>query len=171
MAIYLAEVTLEKMLPPRGASTYSSGLEDRNKAEFIYGPKSSNEPTLIIVDPICDDDGNVILSGYYELKLSADRTILILSQSQKVVATIPVFKIEEDKSQTEQQPMNKKSQRKFDKEQKKQAKKNKKLIKQGKIPSEPQIYNNATIEYDVKGDYYLIKYECGKIRAWGAVKF
>ena len=123
MPIYLAEVTLEKMLPPRGAGAYRSGLEDKDRADFIYGPKSSNEPTLAIIDPICDDDGNVILSGYYELKLSYDRTTLILSQSQKIIATIPVFKIEEDKTQIEQQPMDKKSQKKYDKEKKKQAKK------------------------------------------------
>jgi len=60
--------------------------------------------------------------------------------------------------------------RKFNKEQKKKAKETKKAIKQGKIPEAPQEYNNATIEYDNEGEYYLIKYERGNIRAWGAIK-
>lgn len=167
---YIAQVTLEDLLPKRGTSVYSAGLQDKDKGNVKYGPNSSSEPTLSLVDPIFDNDRNVILPGYYELKLSTDRNFLILSQSQKQIATIPVFKIEEDKSEITSAPMDSKSQRKFDKEQKKEAKKNKKLIKEGKIPPEPVIYNNATIEYDVKGNYYLIKYERERIRAWGALK-
>ncbi|MFA7659027.1 MAG: hypothetical protein WCY19_06315 [Candidatus Gastranaerophilaceae bacterium] len=173
MAIYLAQVkTLNELLPSRGPSTYSAGIQDKDKGYAKYGPKSSTNPNLLIVNPIYDDDRNVIMPGFYELILSADRTMLILEQSGQVVATFPVFKIEEDKSQEQvSQPMDNKSQKKFDKNQKKQVKKNKKLVKQGKIPDgEPEIYTNATVQYDDKGDYYLIKYERGKIRAWGAIK-
>ena len=170
MDIYIAEVTLEDLLPKRGASVYASGLQEKDKGQVKYGPKSSSEPILSIIDPIFDGDRNVIPPGYYELQLSADRSLLTLAQGQKQIAIIPVFKLEEDKSQIKQTPIDKKSQRKFDKEQKKQDKKNKKLIKEGKIPPEPIIYNNASIEYDVKGDYYLIKYERERIRAWGALK-
>ena len=66
--------------------------------------------------------------------------------------------------------MDKTSLRKLQKEQKKQADKNKKLIKEGKMPEEPEIYSHASIEYDIEGDYYLVKYERGNIRAWGALK-
>lgn len=170
MTIYLAEVTLEDLLPKRGASVYSSGLQEKDKGQVKYGPSSNTEPTLAIIDPIFDKDRNVIYPGYYELKLSEDRNFLTLSQSRKLIATIPVFKLEEDKSEITPAPMDRKSQRKFDKEQKKKDKKNKKLIKEGKIPEEPIIYNNATIEYDFNGDYYLIKYERERIRAWGALK-
>ena len=170
MTIYLAEVTMESLLPARGPMVYPSGLRDKDKGHVIYGPKSSTEPTLLIVDPIKDEDGNVILTGYYSLHLSYDRTTLSLIQSDKIIAIIPVFKIEEDKSKIQQQPMDKKSQKKLDKEKKKQEKKNKKLIKQGKIPLEPTVYNNASLEYDVEGDYYLIKYERGNIKAWGTFK-
>lgn len=172
MGIEIAQVkTISELLPKRGAEVYSAGINDSDKASSRYGPKSSDQPNLIIINPIYDSDGNVIMPGYYELILSTDRQILILAQSQKITATFPVFKLEEDKSKTQTaQPMDKKSLRKLQKEQKKQADKNKKLIKEGKIPEEPEIYSNASIEYDIEGDYYLVKYERGNIRAWGALK-
>lgn len=163
--------TVDKLLPPRGANIYNAGIKDNDKGFIKYGPKSTDQPNLMIVDPISDDDGNMIMPGYYELLLSKDRQTLLLSQQQKIVAIIPVFKVEEDKSKLQAiQPIDYKSQRKFNKEQKAQAKKNKKLIKDGEISEIPPIYNNASIQYDEKGDYYLIQYERGAIRAWGAIK-
>lgn len=172
MVVYLAQVpSVTDLLTPRGPSTYPSGIYANDSSLVRYAPKSSDNPNLIIINPIYDDDGNVILPGYYELILSSDRQMLILSQADKEVATFPVFRVEEDKTQElTPQPMDWKSQRKFDKEQKKKNKENKKLIKQDKIPNEPEVYMNATIQYDDKGDYYLIKYERGRIRAWGAIK-
>jgi len=160
----------QRLLPQRGPSIYSSGINDREKGFVLYGPKSSDEPILIIVDPIYDKDRKVIAPGYYELMLSYDRQNLILTQKQQIIAVIPVFKIEEDKSQVKTQPKDWKAQKKADKEEKKKQKKLKKLAAQGKMPEEPGIYNNATIEYEDEGNYYLIKYERGKIQAWGAIK-
>ena len=37
-------------------------------------------------------------------------------------------------------------------------------------PDTPQIYMEATIEYIPQGKYYLIKYQRGTIKAWGAFK-
>lgn len=163
---------LQKVLPPRGPAIYRSGIRDGEKGYEIYAQPSSTNPTLIISNPVYDNDGNVLMPGYYEIVLSGDRTMLTLTQAGKDVAVFPVFKIEEDKSQeVVPQPMNYKAQWKFDREQKKKEKKRKKQIRQGQIPdNENEIYTNATIEYDEKGDYYLIKYERGRIRAWGAIK-
>jgi hypothetical protein len=164
--------TLDKMLPARGQNIYHSGLKDKDSGFVKYGPKSSDQPTLLIPEALYDQDRNVIPAGYYELLLSEDRQTLLLAQSDKIIAVIPVFKVEEDHNQEKiAQPMDNKSQKKFDKEQKKQAKKNKKLIAEGKMLEEPEIYNNATIDYNENGDYYLIKYERGKVRAWGTIKF
>jgi len=162
---------IDKLLPPRGSNVYASGLNDADKGNVKYGPASSDQPTLIITEALYDEDENVIPQGYYELALSDDRQNLLLTQSQRLVAVIPVFKIEEDLPQAQVvQPMDKKSQRKADKAAKKKAKKTQKLIKNGEITEAPGIYNNATIEYNEDGDYYLIKYERGRIQAWGAVK-
>lgn|SRR5574344_293328 len=173
MSILLANnntTTWEKLLPPRGKDIYHSGLQDKDKGQFLYGGPSITNPILTIVDPISDDDGNEILSGYYELRLSYDRKTITLVQSGKDIAVIPVFKVEEDKSQVEQLPRTDKEQRALDRKKKKEAKKHKKMVSDGKITDEPIIYNEATIEYDIVHDYYVIKYECGRITAWGYLK-
>lgn len=160
-----------QLMPPRGPAVYRSGLKDGDRAIDLYGPPSTKHPNLTIVNPISDDDGNIIMPGYYELILSGDRQMLTLAQGANIIATVPVFKIEEDKTQEEAPPpMDYWAQKKYDKEQKKKEKKIKKLIKAGKMSGEPEIYTNANIQYERDGDYYLIKYERGKIRAWGAIK-
>lgn len=164
--------TINQLLPARGPNTYNAGIKDGDKGYERYAYPSSKHPNLIIVNPISDDDGNTIMPGYYELVLSEDRQMLILVQSGKEIASCPVFKVQEDRTQEPTpQPMNFKSQKKADKAKKKQDKKNKQLLKEGKIDSlDPEVYTNATIQYDESGDYYLIKYERGRIKAWGAIK-
>lgn len=163
--------TIDRLLPQRGPNIYNAGVKDNDKGYVRYAHPSSTYPNLIIDSAIYDDDGDVIMPGYYELVLSEDRQNLLLVQSDKIMVIIPVFKVEEDKRQdTKQQPMNYWQQKKFDQEQKKQEKKKKKMIKDGKMLTEPAIYSKATIEYDVAKDYYLIMYERGRIRAWGAIK-
>lgn len=173
MGIEIAQVkTISELLPKRGPAVYSAGIKDGEKGTAKYGPKSSDNPVLIIVRPFYDGEGNYILPGYYELMLSIDRTMLLMSQAGKIIATMPVFKLEEDRSQLETTvAMDKKSQKKYNKEKKKEYKKMKKLYEDGKIPSmEPEIYSKASIEYDEQGRYYLVKYEKGAIKAWGAIK-
>ncbi len=163
---------MQKLLPPRGPAIYRSGINPNEKAEDIYVSPSSTNPTLIISSQLFDNERNVIAPGYYELALSGDRTMLHLTQQGKDVAIIPVFKIEEDKSQeVAPPPMTYKAQWIYNREQKKKEKQRKKQIRNGEIPaSDNVIYTNASIEYNEKDDYYLIKYERGRIRAWGAIK-
>jgi hypothetical protein len=72
------------------------------------------------------------------------------------VAVVPVFKLEEDKSEDDfAQPMDAKSQRAYDRKKKKEFKEREKKIKKGEIPSmEPEIYMNASFDYDKEGGYY-----------------
>lgn len=165
--------TLDHLLPYRGSNIYPAGIQDKDKGFVRYGTKPTDQPNLIISNPIYDDDGNAIMPGYYEVLLSDDRQTLILAQSQIIVATIPVFKIEEDRTKEKiTQPRDNRSQRKVDKEEKKKEKQRKKLIREGKMAPDgtPEIYTNATIEYEDDGNYYLIKYERESIKAWGALK-
>ena len=37
-------------------------------------------------------------------------------------------------------------------------------------PVQDYIHMEASIEYDPDGDFYLIKYQRGTIKAWGAIK-
>ena len=103
------------------------------------------------------------------IKIPQSRDFLILIQSKKAMAIIPVFKVEEDA--TEPERLNDK---KYKKQLKKEAKERKKVnaarTKAGMPPDEEKVHMEASIEYNPKGDYYLIKYERGTIRAWGAIK-
>lgn len=148
---------------PQETSGYFIGTQ----AIYKYSLKDSDYPTIIIPEPLYNNDGDVIKPGYYELALSDSREFLILMESKKPRAIIPVIKIEED--DTEQTRLNnKKVKKELEKEQKNREKTNKKRAKAGMPPDEPQIFTEANIEN--QGDYYLIKYQRGTIKAWGAFK-
>ena len=150
----------------------TAGVIVGTQAFYRYSLRESTYPTLSIVDEIRDNAGNVIPAGHYELALSDERDFLILTQSKKAFALIPVFKVEVDMSQYEQ-IRDRKSLKRQQKEQKEIAKTNKKRAKQGQplISEEDDINQDASIEYvNSYGGYYLIKYERGDVRAWGAKK-
>ena len=56
------------------------------------------------------------------------------------------------------------------KEEKARKDTNEKRSKVGMKPDEPEIHMEASIEYVPNGQYYLIKYQRGAIKAWGAFK-
>ena len=149
----------------------TAGLTVGTQSIYKYSLRESSYPTLSIVEDIQDSQGNRIEPGHYELALSDERDFLILIQSKKAIAIIPVFKVEVDMSQYEQ-VRDKKSLKREQKEKKEIEKTNRKREKQGMPPvnEEQDIYQEASIEYQPKGEYYLIKYERGDVRAWGAIK-
>lgn len=149
----------------------TAGLMVGTQSIYKYSLRESSYPTLSIVEDIQDSQGNKIEPGHYELALSDERDFLILIQSKKAIAIIPVFKVEVDMSQYEQ-VRDKKSLKREQKEKKEIEKTNRKREKQGLPPvnEEQDIYQEASIEYQPKGEYYLIKYERGDVRAWGAIK-
>lgn len=161
--------SLDAIMPYGPYPTYPSGILDEGKSIYRYAHQTSRHPNLIIPSAIYDDQRNVIVPGYYELVLSDDRQFLILVQSDNIIAVIPVFKLEEDKQEVEKL-RDKKYLKKQAKEQKKQDKIDAKRAKVGMPPEEKDIYMRATIEYVKKEQYYLIKYERDRIRAWGAIK-
>lgn len=136
---------------------------------YKYSLKDSDYPTIIIPDPIYDNEGGVIKPGYYELALSDSREFLILMESKNPRAIIPVIKVEEDDTE-HARINNKKVKKELIKEQKDREKTNKKRSKTGMTPDEPKIFMEASIEYHNDGHYYLIKYQKGSIKAWGSFK-
>ena len=147
----------------------TSGITIDSKTYVRYSLAESDYPTLVIVDPIYDGDNNVIKPGYYELALSDSHEFLIIIQSKEAIAIIPVFKWEEDASELARLN-NKEYKKELKKEKKAREEINKKREKVGMPPDEEKVYMEATIEYNPKGEYYLIKYERGTIKAWGAIK-
>lgn len=153
--------------PPQPQET--SGYFIGTDAIYRYSLKESEYPVLIITDPIFDNDSGVINPGHYELALSDSREYLIILESKEARAIIPVFKIEEDA--TEQSRLNnKKVKKELKKEEKDRKKTNENRAKTGMTPDEPKIHMEASIEYIDTEKYYLIKYQRGTIRAWGAFK-
>ena len=147
----------------------TSGYYVGTQAIFRYSLKNSDYPTLIIPDPLFDNAGGMIKPGYYELALSDMRDFLILIQSKEPIAVIPVIKIEEDA--TEQTRLNNKIVKKeLKKEAKARKDTNEKRAKVGMPEDIPQIHMEASIEYEPKGKYYLIKYQRGTVKAWGSFK-
>lgn len=151
--------------------TTTSGLVEGTDAVYRYGLRESSYPTLVIVDEIQDDRGNYIPAGHYELALADDRQFLLLLEAKQLRAIIPVFKLEVSMEEQPQIHDNKslKAKRKKDKE---IMKTNRKRERKGMPPvnEEEQIYQEASIEYNKDGKYFLIRYERGDVKAWGAIK-
>jgi hypothetical protein len=158
-----------RVYPPE--PQYTASIIVGTQAIYKYALRESSYPTLIIVDEIKDANGNKIEAGHYELAISDDKDFFILSQSKNPVALIPVFKVEIDMS-TYSEVKDNKALKRQKKEQKEIAKTNKKRARQGMPPvnEEQDIYQEASMEYIPAGNYYLIRYERGDVKAWGAIK-
>lgn len=162
-------LTHEYIRPYPQAPQDTSGYYVGTDAVFRYSLKDSDYPTLILPDPIYDNAGNVIKPGYYELALSDSMEFLILLESKNPIAIIPVIKVEEDASEAARLN-NKTVKKELKKEAKLRENTNKKRAKVGMKPDEPKIFNEAKIEFVEKGNYYLIRYQRGTIKAWGAFR-
>ncbi len=147
----------------------TNGVTLGSQAIYRYSLRDSDYPVLIIIDKICDSEGDIIHPGHYELALSDERDFLIIMQSKKPIAVIPVFKVEEDKEAFDKN-QDKDYQKIIKKREKEREKTNKKRARVGMPPDEEKIHMEASIEYIKDGGYFLIKYERGTIRAWGAIK-
>ena len=168
--IFVEKVLTHEMIrpyPPQPQET--SGYYVGTQSIFRYALKESDYPTLIIPEYLYDNEGNVILPGHYELALSDERDFLILMQSKNPIAVIPVIKVEEDSSE-ENRLQNHTVKKQQKKEKKAREITNKKRAEVGMSPDEPNVYMEATIEFQPKNNYYLVKYQRGTIKAWGVFK-
>jgi len=155
-----------------------SGITVHQKPIYRYSIPTDEQPVLSIVDYIPDHNGNFIKPGHYQLALSDDREFLYLIESKDLVAVIPVFKIAENKKELrlyyeKNKELTKEEKRKKAKKKRKdriQAIIDAKYAKTGATPPQEYEHMEATIEYIKEGGYYLIMYEKGFIRAWGAIK-
>lgn len=159
-----------------------SGITAGQDTVYRYSIPTDEQPTLSVVDYIPDFNGNFLKPGYYQLALSDDREFLYLIESRNLIAVIPVFKLaeneEELKKYRDKQSLTKSEQKELKKEERKSKRQEKfqkiidaKYAKTGAtLPKKDYIHMEATIEYIKEGGYYLLMYEKGYIRAWGAVK-
>lgn len=169
---------IDYLAPSAPYPAVPSGITVHQKTIYRYSIPTDEQPTLTIQNYIPDYNGNFIKPGHYELALSDDKEFLYLLESKDLIAIIPVFKIDENEKELKLYYESKKNLSKEDKKKlnkKKRKEKFQKIIdakyaKTGATPPQEYIHTDATIEYIKSRGYYLIKYEKGFIRAWGAIK-
>ena len=160
-----------------------SGITIHQESIYRYSVPTDEQPVLLIKDFIPDYNGNFINPGYYQLALSDDKEFLYLIESRELIAVIPVFKLAENKSELKKYMQEKKDltkteikELKREKNKQKREQKRKDIIEKryaqtgATLPDKEYKHLDATIEYIKEGGYYLIRYEKGVIRAWGAIK-
>ena len=74
---------------------YPSGLFDKEKPQYNFGPESSEYPTLTLPCKLYDETGNTIPDGFYMVVLSDDMKYLELYQSNILRARVKVIKLVE----------------------------------------------------------------------------
>lgn len=169
---------IDYLTPAAPYPVVPSGLTVHQGTIYRYAIPTDEQPTLLISDYIPDHNGNFIEPGYYQLALSDDREFLYLLESKDLKAIIPVFKIAENEREVRRLYASKKELTKEEKRRKAKEKRqkkfqdviNKKYAVSGATPPQEYVHMEATIDYIKEGGYYLIMYEKGFIRAWGAIK-
>lgn len=169
---------IDYLAPSAPYPSVPSGLTVHQGTIYRYAVPTDEQPSLIITDYIPDYNGNFIPPGIYELALSNDREFLYIIESKDLIAVLPVFKIAENKEELRKyqekidaaSKENKKELKKKKRQAKLQAIIDKKYAKTGATVPKEYEHTDASIEYIKEGGYYLIMYEKGFIRAWGAIK-
>ena len=116
---------IDYLAPAAPYPVIPSGITVHQKPIYRYSIPTDEQPTLIIVDYIPDHNGNFIKPGHYQLALSDDKEFLYLIESKDLIAIIPVFKIDENKSELNKLYASKKE---LTKEQKKARNKKKRQV-------------------------------------------
>ena len=170
---------IDYLAPAAPYPVIPSGVTVHQSTLYRYAVPTDEQPTLAILDYIPDHNGNFIKPGHYQLALSDDREFLYLIESKDLIAVIPVFKLDENKSELKK--YYKKNDKNLTKEENAEIKKkerkskiqdviNAKYAVTGATPPKVYEHMDATIEYVKQGGYYLIMYVKGFLRAWGAIK-
>lgn len=174
---------IDYLAPAAPYPVIPSGTTIHQNTVYRYSIPTDEQPTLSIIDAIPDYNGNFILPGFYQLALSDDREFLYLIESKNLVAVIPVFKLAENENELKKyrdknRELTKSEKKEVEKKERKTRRKKKieqiiesKYAKTGAtLPQKEYVHMEATIDYIKEGRYYLIRYEKGYIRAWGAIK-
>ena len=174
---------LDYLTPCAPYPAIPSGVTIGQESYYRFSIPSEEQPTLTIKDYIPDYNGNFIKPGHYELALSDDREFLYIIESKNLIAVVPVFKLAENEKELKKyrdqtRELTKSEIKELKKEERAKRRKkrfddivDKKYAQTGAtLPEREYIHMEASIEYIKEGGYYLLFYERGFIRAWGAIK-
>lgn len=157
--------SVEELLP---YAQYKSGEKAGENPIYQYSAPAKTYPVLTLEEDILLGDGRGIMRGFYQAVLSDDFDFIVLIESGRIVAKIPVISLEQRKPM----PLVK-------------EKVTKKRIKppEGReyLPPQPKknnkgvdsadfIYLKASVYYDSENSSYVLVYERGNTKAVGVIK-
>lgn len=148
-----------------------SGTKDYDKIIYKMAYPSSIYPVLNLGFPIYDNLGNKLEPGHYEVALSTDHKFLLLIQSKKLIARVPVIEVDFDMEKYRENYEKAEELKKLI--EKYQIKKNRKRVKQ--YQQELDYFNRKILAQNVaeidisNGDHFIIKYHCNFASATGYI--
>ena len=149
-------------------SVYPSGERDENKSINKY--KLVDTPTsavLILEDDLINNEGYGLKKGFYNVLPDKYMDFLLIYQSGKLVAKIPVVKMKVNETTNPIQPKVKKmSQRAYKKQQEKEYRK----YLKGENPNEIE-FREAKIHYINEEKGRILIYNSNNIELVGIIKF
>ena len=93
---------MDTVMPHAPYPIYPTGMRDSEKSHVRYAQPSIQKPTITLVDTIYAKDGTpILLPGHYTLDISATKDFLLFIQSYDVIVRVPIFKLEEDKTEAQ----------------------------------------------------------------------
>lgn len=146
---------------------YPSGEKDETKLIDKYSPNKEASTVLILEDDIINEDGYGLNKGFYNICPDKYLDFLLIYQSGKLKAKIPVIKTEVFEAINPKQFKPEKMS--YSKFKRKQEKEYRKYFK-GENPSELE-WKEAEIIYIDEQKAWLILYNFNNIRLIGMIKF
>lgn len=143
-----------------------SGEKEETKLIDKYSNRKEL-PVLILEDDIVNSEGYGLKRGFYNVIADEHKDFLLIYQTGKLKAKVPVVKITvTPSSNTKQQKPKKMSQKAYKKHQEKERQKYAKGIN----PDEYE-YHNAEIKYNPQKNAWIIIYRSNNIELSGIIKF
>ena len=150
---------------------YPPGVYTGDKAEYKYGPDSTEYPNLTLPCNLYDNKGDMIPNGFYMVKLSEDFKFLELYQSSQLRARVKVIKLIEqmytnEERREESEIIGRMETAKFKKKLKKYREAEEDLV----AFKERAAANSYAEIYDSGEGYYLLKYRHDGKTATGIIQ-
>ena len=161
----IAYYSVEEVLP---YAQYPSGEKAGENPIYKYSASAKTYPILTLEENIIFDDGRGIKMGFYQVILSEDFSSLILVESGKIVAKIPVVSLEQRKQMPSVKQKVKK--KRIKPQEGKQYKPPQPLKNNKGVDSSDFIHLKASMRYDSDNNSYVLLYERGNTKAVGVIK-
>ena len=140
-----------------------SGLlieDDYADSIYFFTYPSSPNPVLCTEYEICDNSGNCLPVGFYEVALSSDRVFLLLVERGNLMARVPVVELDiKPKNEFEEQ-----------RNQKRKEKKARWTNEKNQDEWKQQARMHARIQDSGEG-YYVLEYRNDRVRAKGYIPY